>query len=100
MEDRPTDLLADFVHGLRFEDFSGDAVESAKLLLLDYVASAMAGYRINRVFNESLWAVVGGMGGRRESRVFFHGARLPAPHAALLNAALDAGSQSWSAEQN
>jgi len=91
MEDRPTDLLADFVHGLRFEDLSGDAVESAKLLLLDFVASAMAGYRINRVFNESLWAVVGGMGGRKESRVFFHGARLPAPHAALLNAAFGHG---------
>jgi 2-methylcitrate dehydratase PrpD len=91
MDNRPTDLLADFIHRLSFEDLPGDVVESSKLLLLDYLASAMAGYKINRIFNEALWGVVGGMGGKKESRVFFHGSKLPAPNAALLNAAYGHG---------
>jgi 2-methylcitrate dehydratase PrpD len=91
MDNRPTDLLADFIHKLRFEDLPKNVVESAKLFLLDYLASAMAGYKINRIFNEALWSVVGGMGGKKESRVFFHKAKLPAPNAALLNAAYGHG---------
>lgn len=91
MDNRPTDLFADFIHTLRFEDIPKDVVESAKLFLLDYLASAMAGYKINRIFNEALWSVVGGMGGKKESRVFFHKAKLPAPNAALLNAAYGHG---------
>lgn len=91
MEKRPTDLLAHYVHKLRFEDLPGETVEAAKLFLLDYLASAMAGYKINRIFNEAIWTVVGGMGGKKESRVFFQGTRLPAPHAAMLNAAYGHG---------
>lgn len=91
MEKRPTDLLAHYVHKLRFEDLPGEVVEAAKLFLLDYLASAMAGYKINPIFNEAIWTVVGGMGGKKESRVFFQGTRLPAPHAAMLNAAYGHG---------
>jgi 2-methylcitrate dehydratase PrpD len=91
MDKRPTDLLSDYIHKLRYEDLPRDVVESAKLFLLDYLASAMAGYKINRIFNEALWNVVGGMGGKKESGVFFHKAKLPAPNAALLNAAYGHG---------
>jgi 2-methylcitrate dehydratase PrpD len=91
MDNRPTDLLADYIHKLRFEDLPGDVVESAKLFLLDYLASAMAGYKINHVFNDALWSVFGPMGGKKESSVFFHKAKLPAPNAALLNAAFGHG---------
>jgi 2-methylcitrate dehydratase PrpD len=38
-----------------------------------------------------LWNVVGGMGGKKESRVFFHEAKLPAPNAALMNGAYGHG---------
>ncbi len=86
MDKQPTDLLANYVHRLRFEDLPGEVVESAKLVLLDYLASAMAGYKVNRIFNDALWSVVGSMGGKKESRVIFQGARLPAPLAALMNA--------------
>ncbi len=91
MDKRPTDLLADYIHKLRFEDLPKDVVESAKLFLLDYLASAMAGYKINHVFNDALWSVFGPMGGKKESSVFFHKAKLPAPNAALLNAAYGHG---------
>ncbi len=91
MEKQPTDLLANYVYRLRYEDLPGEVVESAKLVLLDYLASAMAGYKINRIFNEALWGVVGDMGGKKESRVLFQGTRLPAPHAAMMNAAYGHG---------
>jgi 2-methylcitrate dehydratase PrpD len=91
MDKRPTDLLSDYIHKLRYEDLPKNVVESAKLFLLDYLASAMAGYKINRIFNEALWNVVGGMGGKKESRVFFHEAKLPAPNAALMNGAYGHG---------
>jgi len=86
MDKKPTDLLAGYVHRLRFKDLPGEVVESAKLFLLDYLASAMAGYKINKIFNEAVYSVVSGMGGKKESRVFFQGGKQPAPHAALLNA--------------
>ena len=91
MDKKPTDLLANYVHRLRFEDLPGEVVESAKLVLLDYLASAMAGYKINRIFNDALWGVVSDMGGKKESRVLFQGARLPAPLAAMMNAAYGHG---------
>lgn len=91
MDNHPTDLLADYVHRLRFEDLPQDVVERTKLLLLDYLASAMAGCKINKIFNEAIWAVVGGMGGKKESTVFFQRAKLPASNAALLNAAYGHG---------
>ncbi|MBM4313623.1 MAG: MmgE/PrpD family protein [Deltaproteobacteria bacterium] len=91
MEIRPTDLLSGYIHRLRYENLPKNVVESAKLFLLDYLASAMAGYKINRIFNDALWNVIGGMGGKKESRVFFHNIKLPAPNAALLNAATGHG---------
>ncbi len=91
MDRRPTDLLSKYIHKLRYEDLPEDVIESAKLFLLDYLASAMAGHKINKVFNGALWSVFGPMGGKKESRVFFHNAKLPAPNAALLNAATGHG---------
>ena len=69
----------------------GRSSNQPKLVLLDYLASAMAGYKINRIFNDALWGVVSDMGGKKESRVLFQGARLPAPLAALMNAAYGHG---------
>jgi 2-methylcitrate dehydratase PrpD len=91
MDTHPTDRFADYVHRLRFEDLPQDVVESTKLVVLDYFASAMAGYKINKIFNEAIWTVVGGMGGKKESRVFFRRAKLPASNAAFLNAAYGHG---------
>jgi 2-methylcitrate dehydratase PrpD len=91
MKNRVTDLFVDYIHGLRFTDLSGEVIESVKCYLLDYLASAIAGYKINKAFNEALWSVMSGMGGKKESRVFFHQSKLPAPYAALLNAAYGHG---------
>ncbi|MCE5263689.1 MAG: MmgE/PrpD family protein [Deltaproteobacteria bacterium] len=82
----PTTLLSRYVSRLQYTDLPADVVAYAKLLILDQLASAMAGYKVNRVFNRAVLEVIGGMGGKPESTVLFGGGRIPAAHAAFINA--------------
>jgi 2-methylcitrate dehydratase PrpD len=82
----PTTLLSRYVSRLQYEDLPADVVAYTKLLVLDYLASAMAGYKVNKVFNRAVLEVIGGMGGRPESTVLFGGGKLPAAHAGFINA--------------
>jgi 2-methylcitrate dehydratase PrpD len=91
MSNRPTDLLAEYVYNLQWETLPLEVVEAAKLRILDYLASAMAGYRLNRRFSELVTRLYQDMGGSRESRVLFSDLQLPAPNAAFLNAAYGHG---------
>ncbi|MEW6671979.1 MAG: MmgE/PrpD family protein [Thermodesulfobacteriota bacterium] len=87
----PTELLGRYVKELKYESLPAAVVAYAKLLVLDYLASAVAGYKVNKIFNQAVLDVVGGMGGRPESTVLFGGGRLPAANAAFLNAAFGHG---------
>jgi 2-methylcitrate dehydratase PrpD len=91
MSKQPTGLLAEYVHNLQWDALPAEVVESAKLRVLDYLASAMAGYRLNRTFSETVTRMYRDMGGAEESRVLFSDLRLPAPNAAFLNAAYGHG---------
>ena len=91
MSKRVTDLLAEYVRNLRWEALSPEIVETAKLRVLDYLASAMAGYRLNRVFSDTITRMYQDMGGAKESQVLFSDLQLPAPNAAFLNAAYGHG---------
>lgn len=86
LEKTPTYMLSQYVHDLNYNDIPVPVVEYAKLLVLDYLASAMAGYKVNQKFNKIAQEVIGGMGGKPESTVFFGGGHLPVAHAAFLNA--------------
>lgn len=91
MSKQPTVLLAEHVHGLEWQALPPEVVEAAKLRVLDYLASAMAGYRLNRRFSDTVTRMYEEMGGAKESRVLFSDLRLPAPNAAFLNAAYGHG---------
>jgi 2-methylcitrate dehydratase PrpD len=82
----PTTLLSRYVSRLQYQDLPSDVVAYTKLLVLDYLASAMAGYKVNKVFNRAVFEVIGGMGGKPESTVLFSGSKLPAAHAGFINA--------------
>jgi len=82
----PTTLLSRYVSRLGYRDLPSDVAAYTKLLVLDHLASAMAGYKVNKVFNRAVWEVIGGMGGKPESTVLFGGGRLPAAHAGFINA--------------
>ncbi len=91
MSKQPTQLLAEYVSNLQWQALPPEVVESAKLRVLDYLASAMAGYRLNRTFSDTVTGMYRDMGGVKESRVLFSDLQLPAPNAAFLNAAYGHG---------
>ena len=82
----PTTLLSRYVSHLQYQDLPDDVISYSKLLVLDYLTSAMAGYKVNKVFNKVVLDVIGGMGGKPESTVLFGGGKLPAVHAGFINA--------------
>ena len=91
MSKQPTQLLAEYVSNLQWQALPPEVVESSKLRVLDYLASAMAGYRLNRAFSDTVTRMYRDMGGTEESRVLFSELQLPAPNAAFLNAAYGHG---------
>lgn len=82
-----TDALSEYVSDLRFETLPKTVLDSAKLLLLDYVAAAHAGYRVNIDFNRSLYSALSCGTCRGSSTVFFSENGMPPLNAAMLNAA-------------
>ena len=81
-----TQMLADFVYGLKYEDIKKSDVEYTKLLIMDYFAASYAGFRINTVFNSAVKKIIYEAGGREESTAFIDGKKLPAMNAAFINA--------------
>ena len=49
-----TQYYAEFCHNLKYESIPEQTVNNIKLLIADYIASAIAGYRINREFNNAV----------------------------------------------
>ncbi len=91
MSETMSEKLATYIHDISWSDIPGEVIESAKLFILDYIASALAGYKVNGVFNKAITDVYLEMGGKRESSVFFYNKKVPSSHAALINAALGHG---------
>lgn len=80
-----TQKLSKFVSTLRYDDLGEETVEYAKILLMDYIASSAAGYRVNTSFNRAMESVYFDMGGKPESKAMFTAARYPAMTAAMIN---------------
>ncbi len=86
-----TQEISNFFYGLKYENLPEKVIKYTKLLVLDFLASATAGYRVNKTFNKAALEVYAGMGGKQESTVLFGTGRLPAPNAAFLNAVFGHG---------
>lgn len=83
-EVNPVETLAAHVVRTKFEDLPQEAVNAAKTFILDSIGVGVAG-------SDGPWArelieTVKKWGSGDESRVFVHGARLPASSAAIVNA--------------
>lgn len=95
MEDvqQALDLLCEFAADLTIDKIKEEDKAYFNLLLADYFAAALAGYRVNRAFNETVEQVLFDMGGKEESTVLVSGHKLPACNAALLNAMYAGGAE-------
>ncbi len=86
-----TDSLALYTEKLNYENLSEDVVKSTKLFILDFLLSAMAGYKINKRFSDALVGVYTELGGNEQSSVMFYNKKLSTVDAAFLNAAFGHG---------
>jgi 2-methylcitrate dehydratase PrpD len=78
-----TRVLGKFVAGLRYEDLPQNVRERAKLAILDWAGSALAGLDSDSA--RKVGAVMKELGGAAESTVVGRSVRIPTLHAALLN---------------
>ena len=76
---------ATHVAALSFEDMPEAVVEKAKLILRDGVGNEIAASAISEPANRMV-SLVEEWGGASQSTIIGHGSRVPAPHAALVNA--------------
>lgn len=83
------DVTIKFVRNIRetkYEAIQSEAIQRAKIAILDIIAVSLAGF--GDEISTKVRAVVGGWGGRPDSRVFFTHERLPAHNAAMVNATM------------
>lgn len=85
MTGKITTGLLDFLYECKLDDFGDEIAPRVKLAILDFIASGLAGYRINQAFNDAAHQVYTRLEGPQESTVMLYGTKLPAPHAAVLN---------------
>lgn len=81
-----TDRLIQHAHRVRFEDFGEAVLERARHRMIDALGNTVAGHRAQGM--QELVETVVGWGGRPDATVLGEGRRIPAHHAAMLNAAL------------
>lgn len=86
----PTQALASFAAGLRFDALPAEVVAKAKLLIRDGIGNQLAASTIAepaRIAHE----LVAEFGGASQATVTGYGTRLPVPFAAMINAMLGHG---------
>src|SRR5690554_3313752 len=81
-----TDALSRYVANLHYDQLPPKVVDHTKLVILDFLASAVAGRKVNPVFNKTIVKVFGSMGGSEESSILFGDKKLPSSNAAFINA--------------
>lgn len=82
-----TQRLAQFAATLTFEDLPADVVLKVKQLTLDTLGTALAATTLGAGCREVV-DVMCALGGKPESRIIGHAAKVSAPHAAFANGAL------------
>ena len=84
-------ILSRFVSELDYQSIPLSAKENTRLFLADYICSAIAGKRTNKMFNNAVEKFVFSQGGAEESTVMFGGRKVPCSKAAFLNACYSHG---------
>jgi 2-methylcitrate dehydratase PrpD len=81
-----TERLSEFAAQLKFEDLPETVVEQTKLFFADYIAAALAGYKVNADVNAMVLSLIDEMGGAEQSSVLFARKKYPICNAAFVNA--------------
>lgn len=77
--------ICDFAADLTYQKISEKDKLSLKVHFKDFFSAALAGYRINRTFNEAVEKTLFSQGGSEESTALFSNKKIPSCNAALLS---------------
>lgn len=83
--------LADYL--FRIQSLSEEDSQQIRKLLIDFFASAYAGFKQNKEFNANVARVIFSQGGSEESTVLFSAQKVPARTAAFLNSLYGHGAE-------
>ncbi len=78
--------LCDYAKTLDYHNIPQNVVQQTQLFIADYYASALAGYTVNKAFNEAIISIVREEGGAEESTILFEQKKYPVSVAAYMNA--------------
>ena len=81
-----TNILCEFALSLDYNSLSEETVIQTKKFITDYFASSLAGFSVNRTFNDAVLNTVQSLGGNPQSSVLLEKNKYPAPAAAFVNA--------------
>ncbi len=76
--------LAEWAHGLKFEDVPAEVIVAAKRILLDSIACCLGGYHSHD--SQVMRKVIDGLGGKPESTILGSAVKTNSYNAALMNA--------------
>ena len=78
--------IVDIALNLNYEDIPSEAILASKKDILDTLGCILAG--TDAEGTKELFEVISDWGGKEESTVLYHGLKVPAPYAALINGTL------------
>src|SRR5690606_17635372 len=76
--------LAEWAHGLKYEDIPAEVITAAKRILLDSIPCCLGGYHSHD--SKVMRTVIGGLGGKPESSILGSTVKTNCYNAALMNA--------------
>jgi 2-methylcitrate dehydratase PrpD len=86
-----TRILSEFASSISFSDIPKKTLDNIRLFYLDYIASSLAGYKINKNFNKAIEKYIYSNGGTSEATSLFDSQKIPCSNAAFLNACYSHG---------
>lgn len=81
-----TDILCDLAFDMKYDLFPETTIIQTKKFIVDYFSACFAGYKVNKIFNASVWSVLKSFGGVHQASVFLELRKYPVPVAAFVNA--------------
>ncbi len=86
MQQDYTDLLCKFAYELEYDQLPDLVIERTKMFIADYYAASLAGYRINKTFNNAVLNIIKTQAGVEEAGILFEKEKYPVTEAAYMNA--------------
>jgi Uncharacterized protein involved in propionate catabolism len=86
-----SELLCSFAAKLSINDLDPETRNQTRMYIADYYAACIAGYKVNRSFNEAVLSIIKETGGAPQASILFEKEKYPSGTAAFMNAVYSHG---------